>query len=201
MIRRCQFGILFLLVYSVTGHAASLLVLGDSLSANHGIEPQQGWVNLLQQRLAAHKYPYQIINASISGSTTSQGLTRLPELLTKHKPTIVIIQLGGNDGLRGLPVLVIRKNLRNIIEISTRHKAKVLLLGVRLPPNYGPAYTSQFQAIYADLAKQEKVAVVPLFLAGVDEKTDLMQDDGIHPRVAAQTLLLDNVWPQLKALL
>jgi len=183
------------------GHAASLLVLGDSLSAGYGMEPQYGWVNLLQQRLTDHKYPYKIVNASISGSTTSQGLTRLPELLTKHKPNIVIIQLGGNDGLRGLPISVIRNNLLNLIEMSTQQKAKILLVGVRLPPNYGATYTNQFQAIYADLAKQEEIAVVPLFLTGIDEKTELMQDDGIHPRMAAQTLLLDNIWPQLKTLL
>lgn len=183
------------------GHAASLLVLGDSLSAGYGIEPQYSWVNLLQQRLAEHKYPYETVNASISGSTTSQGLTRLPTLFTTYKPNIVIIQLGGNDGLRGLPISVIRKNLRNLIEMSAQQKAKVLLVGVRLPPNYGATYTHQFQAIYADLAKQEKVAVVPLFLKGIDEKTELMQDDGIHPRTAAQALLLSNVWPQLKTLL
>jgi acyl-CoA thioesterase-1 len=192
---------LWLLVYSVFAQGANLLVLGDSLSAGYGIDPQQGWVALLEQRLSDNNYTYKIINASVSGSTTNQGLQVLPTLLKQYQPKVVIVELGGNDGLRGLPLLTIRKNLSTIVQLSKKYKAKVLLVGVRLPPNYGPAYTGKFQQLFPDLAQQEKVAVIPLFLAGVDENSHLMQGDGIHPIAAAQAILLDNVWPQLKSLL
>jgi len=190
-----------LVVYSLTGYAAKLLVLGDSLSASYGFEPQLSWVNLLQQRLQALGYPHQVINASITGSTSSQGLTRLPQLLEKHQPAVVIVELGGNDGLRGIPVSELQNNLLQIVQQSKSQNAKILLLGVRLPPNYGPIYAKRFEAVYQAVAKQQQIDLVPYFLAGVDDKPEFMQQDNIHPRATAQSLLLENIWPQLKPLL
>jgi acyl-CoA thioesterase-1 len=190
-----------LLFYSFLAQAANVLVLGDSLSASYGIAPEQGWVSLMQQNLQQEQRPYKVVNASISGETTAQGLAKLPPLLSKYKPAVVIVQLGGNDGLRGLPLQLIQCNLKAIAQLSKAEKAKVLLLGVRLPPNYGPAYTQGFQDVYQQVAKQEEIDLVPLFLATVDDKPEFMQEDGIHPRANAQTYLLANVWPKLKPLL
>jgi acyl-CoA thioesterase-1 len=178
-----------------------ILVLGDSLSASYGIAQKAGWVNLLQQRLTDQNYPHQVINTSISGETTSGGLTRLQRTLDTYNPSLVIIELGGNDGLRGLPLDKIRSNLAAMIEQSLAHGAQVLLAGMRLPPNYGPAYTKRFHEIYLSLAERYKIALLPFFLDGIAQKTDLMQADGIHPRSVAQTLILDNVWDVLEPLL
>ena len=186
----------------VGGRAATtVLVLGDSLSAAHGIAQNQGWVSLLQQRITAEGNKARVINASISGETTWGGRNRISELLDRHRPGILIVELGGNDGLRGLPIVDIRANLDYIINAAKGQGAKVLLLGMRLPPNYGPAYTRDFQDSYARLAAQHGAALVPFMLEGFAEDNSAFQADGIHPTAAAQTRILDNVWPALQRLL
>jgi acyl-CoA thioesterase-1 len=181
-------------------HKPVILIIGDSLSAAYGIDIQKSWPVLLQKKLASQHLSYQVINASISGSTTSNGLAILPAVLEKYKPAVTIIALGGNDGLRGLQLNIIRNNLQKMISVSKK-QGKVLLLGVRLPPNYGVVYTQQFSAIFRELAKQNAVTLVPLFLSGVDDKPALMQSDGIHPAAQAQPVLLENLWPALEKLL
>ena len=178
-----------------------ILVMGDSLSAAYNIDPAQGWVTLLQQRLQDSGYDYTVVNASISGETTSGGLTRLPAALKEHAPAIVIIELGANDGLRGLPIQVMRDGLTRMIADSEAAGAKVLLVGMRLPPNYGGPYTQAFAHAYQDLARQHRLRLVPFLLAGVAEHRELMQGDGLHPLAQAEPEVLDNVWPYLKPLL
>jgi len=180
---------------------ARILVLGDSLSAAHGIEREAGWVALLEQRLANRAGAYQVINASIGGDTTRGGRSRLPSLLTEHDPAVVIIELGGNDGLRGIPLAETRRNLAAMIDNARGHGARVLLVGVRLPTNYGKAFIQRFLATFREVATDYDVALVEKFLAGVADQPDLMQQDGIHPTAAAQEILLDNVWPKLNRLL
>jgi acyl-CoA thioesterase-1 len=179
----------------------AILVVGDSLSAGYGLKLEQGWVSLLQRRLDAQGYGYRTVNASASGETTGGGLARLPRALDRHRPAIVIIALGGNDGLRGLPVSELRGNLEAMIQRSRAAGAKVVLAGMRIPTNYGPQYTEKFFSVYGELAKAEKVALVPFFLEGVALRDDLFQDDGIHPNAAAQPILLANLWPALQPLL
>lgn len=181
--------------------ARTLLVLGDSLSAGFGIDINAGWVALLQQRLMQEQRDYNVVNASISGDTTANGLARLPPLLAKHRPHLVIVELGGNDGLRGLPLEQMKHNIDAIVAKAKASGANVLLLGVRLPPNYGPAYTEKFQQIYREVANERRVPLVPFMLNGVDTNPSLMQPDGLHPRAQAQTRILDNVWARLKTLL
>jgi acyl-CoA thioesterase-1 len=178
-----------------------VLVLGDSLSSAYGMDVELGWVHLLQQRLDAGATPYRVVNASISGDTTGGGATRLPRALATHGPHIVIVELGGNDGLRGVSLDTTRRNLDTIVRLSLESGARVLLVGMRLPPNYGPAYTERFHAQFRKLAEQRGVAHVPFLLEGVGGERALMQDDGIHPRAEAQAMLLDNVWPHLEPLL
>jgi acyl-CoA thioesterase-1 len=178
----------------------TILVLGDSLSAEYGLPRGTGWVALLQERLAAEKIDAPIINASISGETTSGGLTRLPPLLQQH-PSIVIIELGANDGLRGLSLAAAESNLRSMINAAQEVHAKVLLVGMQLPPNYGPDYTKKFAALYGKLAKDAKTGLVPFLFAGLEDKPQLFQVDHLHPVVEAQAILLNNVWPSLKPLL
>ena len=178
-----------------------ILVLGDSLSAGYGIPVDQGWVARLQQRLDAEGYGYTVVNASVSGETTVGGLERLPRALAKHAPAVVIIELGGNDGLRGLPVAELRANLEALVTASRKSGAEALLAAIRMPPNYGPQYTEKFYAVYESLARERKVPWVPFFLEGVALREDLFQDDGIHPAIEAQPILLDNVWPVLEPLL
>lgn len=179
----------------------TIVVLGDSLSAGYGITVQQGWVSLLGQRLASEGYGYRVVNASVSGETTQGGLSRLSRALQAHKPAIVIVELGGNDGLRGLPLTASRDNLSKIIEQSRAANARVLLLGMMIPPNYGPRYADEFRDMFAGLAKKYSVAFVPFFLDKVALDPGLMQEDGIHPNAAAQPRLLENLWPALKPLL
>ncbi|MEN8216998.1 MAG: arylesterase [Pseudomonadota bacterium] len=174
-----------------------LLVIGDSLSAAYGIAPQEGWVHLLEQRLHETGSKYQIINSSISGDTTSGGHNRLAKILQQYQPSIVILELGANDGLRGLSLKAMRANLAAMIKQSQQAGARVLLLGMRIPPNYGKTYTARFHQIYYDLAATYDIALVPFFLEGVAGNRTLMQDDGIHPTAAAQERLLDNVWSVL----
>jgi len=178
-----------------------ILVLGDSLSAGYGIPVEQGWVARLQKRLDAEGYGYTVVNASVSGETTVGGLERLPRALAKHAPAVVIIELGGNDGLRGLPVAELRANLEALVATSRKSGAEALLAAIRMPPNYGPQYTERFYAVYESLARERKVPWVPFFLEGVALREDLFQDDGIHPDLEAQPILLDNVWPVLEPLL
>ncbi|MDB6059927.1 MAG: Lysophospholipase [Verrucomicrobiaceae bacterium] len=177
--------------------APNLLVLGDSLSAAYGIPRERGWVTLLQQKLTN----FHVVNAGISGDTTDGGLARLPALLQKYKPTIVVIELGGNDALRGFQIQRIRDNLEQLIKLCQNAGAKVLLVGMKIPPNYGLRYTSDFFANYTDTAKKYSVPLVPFFMEGIATHPELMQDDGIHPRAEAQQQLLDNVWPYLQKLL
>jgi acyl-CoA thioesterase-1 len=182
--------------------APVILVFGDSISAGYGLPRlDQGWVALLHAKLEQQGYGYQVINASVSGETTEGGLARLPRALSLHHPSVVILELGGNDGLRALPVADMRANLARMIDLSAAGGAKVLLLGMRIPPNYGPAYSEQFSAVYADLTRVKGVPSVPFLLDGVALNPELMQADGIHPNQAGQPRLLENVWPALVPLL
>jgi len=178
-----------------------ILVVGDSLSAGYGLAPGQGWVTLLQQRLKKQGYGHRVVNASVSGETTDGGVARLDRALTTHKPGVVIIELGGNDGLRGLPVSRVQANLALLITKSRAAGADVLLLAVQVPSNYGPAYTSSFQQIYRDLAVKYRIGVAALMNPQVALDLAYFQADGIHPNAVAQPLLLDNVWIQLTPLL
>jgi acyl-CoA thioesterase I len=181
--------------------AATLLVLGDSISAGFGLDTRLGWVNLLQQRLNQQGLDYQVVNASISGDTSAGGLARLGPLLAAHQPAAVVVELGGNDGLRGQPPAQLQQNLAAIIQQSQQAGAKVLLLGMRLPPNYGARYNQLFSQVYVQLASTEKVALVPFFLEGIGGLPMMMQGDGIHPAAVAQPRLLENIWPLLQPLL
>ena len=181
--------------------APTILILGDSISAAYGIDTSQGWVALLQQRLRQEHFDYRVVNASVSGDTTRTGLNRLDAALQQYRPAVVIVALGGNDGLRGLPFSEIETSLSRIIELSQQQGAKVLLAGVRLPPNYGAFYNTRFAALFRQLADTRQVALVPRLLDGIDEHAELMQSDGIHPTAAAQARILDNVWPHLLPLL
>ena len=179
-----------------------ILVFGDSISAGYGLaHVEQGWVALLQTRLKDQGYGDQVVNASVSGETTAGGLARLPRALTVHRPKIVILELGGNDGLRALPIAQMRANLAQMVDLATAAGAKVLLLGMRMPPNYGPDYTEQFHACYIELARDKKLPGVPFFLNDVALLPNLMQADGIHPNELGQPKLLATVWPVLQPLL
>lgn len=179
----------------------TILVFGDSLSAGFGITQAQSWPALLSERLRAEHYPYQVANASISGETTSGGASRLGSALQHFKPEIVIIELGANDGLRGLALAQMGANLDKMIRVSKAGRAKVLLIGMELPPNYGPKYTEDFARVYADLAKRHKLAFLPFLFAGFADRRDAFQGDDLHPNAATQPLVLDNVWRVLKPLL
>ncbi|MCP1572279.1 acyl-CoA thioesterase-1 [Herbaspirillum rubrisubalbicans] len=179
----------------------NLLVLGDSLSAEYGLQRGSGWTTLLQQRLQQDKSGFQVVNASISGDTTIGGRNRLPALMTQHKPAVLVIELGANDALRGLPLKTSQDNLQAMIDLAREQKAKVLLVGMQIPPNYGPDYTRRFAAMYQDLAKANKLALVPFFFEGIAADLSQFQADRIHPNEQAQPRLLDNVWPYLKPLL
>ena len=181
--------------------APTILLYGDSLSASYGIPRDKSWAYLLQQRLQQSGYSHVVANASISGETTSGGLSRIEKTLAQHHPALVILELGANDGLRGLPIAEMRRNLTAIIEACQRHKAKVLLVGMRIPPNYGPQYTKAFLESYPLLARQHGLPLLEFMLDGVAGKPELTQEDGLHPTAEAQARLLDNIWPKLKPLL
>jgi len=183
------------------GDPAPILVVGDSLSAAYGIARDEGWVALLERRLRVQGYGQPVVNASVSGDTSRGALARLPALLERHRPGIVVIEIGGNDGLRGLPLDVMRSNLTSMIEAAQKADARVLLLGMRIPPNYGPRYADGFQEIYEELSERYGTALVPFLLEGIALDPKLMQDDGIHPRAEAQALMFDRVWPALEPLL
>ena len=176
----------------------TVLIMGDSLSAAYGLPVENGWVSLLKQRLAQQKYVHQVINASISGETTAGGRQRLDSLLKQYRPTVVVIELGANDGLRGLSLEQSRDNLEQMIATSKQARARVLLVGMRLPSNYGPAYTEPFHAMFSQLARQHHIALVPFLLEGTGGRREHFQPDGMHPSAAAQPLLLDAVWPHLR---
>ena len=176
-------------------------MFGDSLSAGYGLAPGQSWVALLEKRLSAQGYEYRVVNASISGETTGGGLERLPRALQLHRPDVVIMELGANDGLRGLPVPVAKANLAKAIELARKAGARVLLLGMRMPPNYGPRYTTDFTRMFESLGREHDLELVPFFLESVALNPNLIQADGLHPNARAQPVLLDIVWPRLAPLL
>jgi len=192
---------LSLLLGGSSAFAGTLLVVGDSISAAFGMDTRQGWVALLENRLAEQGYAHQVVNASISGDTSAGGAARLPALLAEHQPELVIIELGGNDGLRGQPPGQLQQNLAAMVQQSQKVGAKVLILGMQLPPNYGVRYTTAFAEVFVKVADEFDVPLVPFMLEGVGGVPALMQADGIHPAVEAQPVLLENVWPILKPLL
>jgi acyl-CoA thioesterase-1 len=181
--------------------APAILVVGDSISAGYGLAANEGWVALLQSRLKSQGYGYRVVNASVSGETTTGGLARLPRALSVHRPAIVIIELGGNDGLRGLPLETSRANLERMINLSKGAGARVLLLGMKIPPNYGARYSEGFEKVFRDLARQHKLAFEPFFLSKIALEQGMIQEDGLHPTAKAQPVMLDTMWPALKPLL
>jgi acyl-CoA thioesterase-1 len=202
---RFLIAVVLALLWSVSGASNSpdrhrILVLGDSLSAAHGIAGDAGWVSLLEQRLAARDASWQVRNASVGGETTAGGRTRLPALLEEFQPELVILELGGNDGLRGLSLRAMRENLEAMLDTSASAGAKVLLAGIRIPPNYGPVYTERFAAVFDDLATERGLAFVPFLLEGIALEPEMMLEDGIHPSADAQARILQNVWGELEAL-
>lgn len=180
---------------------AIILVMGDSISAGYGIQREEGWVNLLSVELARTEQPYSVVNASISGETTSGGLARLPQALESHNPAVVVIELGGNDGLRGYPTNTIRHNLQTMVELAVDQGRDVILVGMQIPPNYGQRYTQAFFTLYTDIAEETGATLIPFFLERVALQPDLMQGDGIHPTAEAQSLLLETLWDGLEPLL
>ncbi|MBV2131259.1 arylesterase [Pseudomonas sp. MAP12] len=194
-------GCLGLLLLAQNAAAGTLLVVGDSISAAFGLETRDGWVSLLASRLQREAPDWRVVNASVSGDTSAGGLSRLPALLEAHAPQLVLIELGGNDGLRGQPPLQLQQNLAAMIAQSRAAGAEVLLLGMKLPPNYGPRYTRAFEQVYVELAERKQVPLVPFFLKGVGGVDGMVQGDGIHPTAAAQPILLENLWPTLQPLL
>jgi acyl-CoA thioesterase I len=193
---------LWLVAFAARAETPPILVFGDSISAGYGLSHvEEGWVAMLGAKLKAQGYGDDVVNASVSGETTAGGLARLSRALSIHHPAIVILELGGNDGLRALPIGEMRANLSKMIDLAAAAGSKVLLLGMRIPPNYGPQYTEAFAGAYADLARAKHVALVPFLLSGVAQSPDLMQSDGVHPNAAAQSKLLDNVWTALAPLL
>ena len=191
-------GLMVLFGSAARAESPVILVLGDSLSAGYGIPVEKGWVNLLQRRLVERGFPYRVVNASISGDTTSGGLSRLPAALELHRPAIVVLELGANDGLRGQPPMAMSRNLSRMIERSRQAGARVLLAEMRIPPNYGPLYAQKFQATFGELAQHYAIPLIPFLLDGVAGNPALIQDDGLHPRAEAQPQILDNVWAVLE---
>lgn len=199
---------LFLIVCSIicagpatSAEAPTILVFGDSLSAGYGIDVDRSWTSLLQSRLAAQGYEHRVVNASISGETTEGGATRIKAALEKFDPEVVVIALGGNDGLRGFPPDRMKRNLETMIKAGLDGGAEVVLLGIRIPPNYGQRYTQAFEQVYRDLATELDLPWIEFFMEGVALNEDLMQEDGIHPNAEAQPVLLDNAWPAISAAL
>lgn len=194
-------GLLFIALQNAVASDRTILVFGDSLSAAYGIRQEQGWVALLTQRLKSQGYGYEIVNASVSGETTSGGVQRLPRALQLHRPGVVVLELGGNDGLRGLPLSTTRENLDQMVRLVQQAGARLLLVGIRIPPNYGPRYAEEFAGIFPVLAKQYHLPLVPFFLQNVALDPSRMQEDGVHPNAAGEPQVLDTLWPYLKPLL
>jgi len=197
----CAFLLAAVPLASAQDKSPVLLVVGDSVSAGYGLTGGQGWVESLSKKLAAEGYRYRVVNASISGDTTAGGRARLPALLAQHKPAVVVIELGGNDALRGGKLATTRENLDAMVVASQAAGAKVLVVGMEIPPNYGPAYAREFRDLYTSVSTTRKVPLVPSFFAGFGEDLSYFQADRIHPTAQAQSRLLDNVWPQLVPLL
>ena len=174
-----------------------ILIFGDSLSAAYGIGEDEGWVTLLAERLAQEDSELEVVNGSVSGETTTGGRARLPSLLERYNPAFVLIELGGNDGLRGLPLSLMRENLTDMIQLSLSSGATVMIAGMQIPPNYGPRYTEPFFAQYAELAEEFDLYLIPFLIDGIPQQPELMQADGIHPKAEAQSMILDNFWPVL----
>jgi acyl-CoA thioesterase-1 len=199
---RLLFSVFAALAASACAIAAPVvLVVGDSISAGYGLPSETGWTTLLQQRLATEHYPHRVVNASISGDTTAGGRARLDALLAKNRPAVTVIELGGNDGLRGGSLDAMQANLDAMAAAAQKSGSRVLMVGLRLPPNYGPVYVHRFETTFADVARARKVALVPFLFEGFAEDDAMFQGDRIHPVIAAQARMLDNVWPQLKPLL
>jgi acyl-CoA thioesterase-1 len=192
---------LLLLLLSLPAVAGTVMVFGDSLSAGYGLAPGQGWVELLANRLEQQGRPYTVVNASISGDTSAGGQARIDAALAEHHPDILLLELGANDGLRGLSLAAMKSNLNSIIEHAKETGARVVLIGMRMPPNYGPRYTERFHSIYGELAEEQQLPLVPFLLAEVALEPALMQADNFHPNARAQPLLLQTVWPVLEPLL
>jgi acyl-CoA thioesterase-1 len=195
--------LLFFILWPLAAHAAgkSILIVGDSLSAGYGLALSRGWVALLEERLKRERFDYSVANASISGDTSAGGRARIDAALERHRPAVVIVELGANDGLRGLPVAQMKANLAAIIERSRKSGARVLLVGMKLPPNFGPDYTTAFENAFAELARSHKVPLVPFMLEGFAEKLEYFQPDRIHPNEQAQPLILERIWRALRPLL
>lgn len=201
MVYRILFLIICLWPLSATAQSRTILIIGDSISAAYGIPVEKGWVSLLEQRLVRQDYDYKVFNASISGETTMGAKMRLQNLLDTHQPQLVVIELGGNDGLRGFTLKQIETNFIEMVTMVKQQDSDVLLVPMRIPPNYGAAYSNGFESIYKDVSKMTDVKVTKFILHGIAENLDLMQADGIHPVASAQAKMLDNVWPSLKELL
>ena len=188
-------------IHNAVAGDRTILVLGDSLSAGYGIRPEQGWVALLDERLQAQGYGYEVVNASVSGETTSGGLQRLPRALMLHQPGIVILELGANDALRGLPLATTRENLQKMVGLARDSRARILLVGMRIPPNYGPRYSEDFFRMYPDIATRYSLPLVPFLLESVALDPTRMQGDGLHPNAQGEPAVLDTLWPQLQPML
>jgi acyl-CoA thioesterase-1 len=208
MLRALSFALLFAALFAAcvavsaaSAAAGTILVYGDSLSAAYGIGQKDGWVNLLDGRLKQRGLDYSVVNASISGETTAGGAARIEEAIARFKPDVVVLALGGNDGLRGLPIAEMKANLAKIVRAAQARQARVLVIGMRIPPNYGPKYTEAFYAAFGEVARDAKAAYLPFMLEPIAERRDLFQPDQIHPTVDAQPLLLDMVWKSLEPLL
>jgi acyl-CoA thioesterase-1 len=193
--------LLFIALQNAVASDRTILVFGDSLSAAYQIRADQGWVALLAQRLQAQGYGYEVINASVSGETSGGGLQRLPRALELHHPGLIILELGANDGLRGLPIAVTQDNLKKMVQLAQSAGTRVLLVGIRIPPNYGPRYANEFAVIYPNIAKQFSLPLVPFLLEKVALDPSLMQDDGLHPNVRGEPLVLDTLWQGLAPLI
>jgi len=189
------------LLQASTNNNGAILILGDSISSAYGLAEKSGWVSLLDTKVTQEKKPYQVINASISGDTTINGLNRLQDLLEKYRPKIVVIELGGNDGLRGLSIKMMELNFQKMIELCQQYNARVLLAGMKIPPNYGKRYTQAFYQVYSDLAKNNNIQLIPFILEDVGGVPELMQADGIHPNEQAQAIILNTVWKKLQSML
>lgn len=179
----------------------TVLIFGDSLSASYGIEEEQGWVTLLSNKIDSEGLPFQVINGSVSGETSTGGLARLPAMLASYSPELLVLELGGNDGLRGLPLNLLKQNMTAMVDLAEQAGAVVILTGIQIPPNYGSRYTLPFAELYGELATEKNLSLVPFLIEGIPQIPELMQSDGIHPKAEAQFMILDNVWPALLPLL
>ena len=196
--------VIFVLLPSAASAAEdsyTLMVWGDSLSAAYGFSEEQGWVTLLEEKLNSENWPYRVINGSVSGETTTGGLERSPAMLESYSPDLVILELGGNDGLRGLPLELMKANLKSMVDLVRADGGEVLLTGIQIPPNYGPRYTEPFFALFREIAEEDFLPLVPFLIDGIPQQPELMQNDGIHPKAGAQFMILENVWPYLEPML